>query len=234
MQAAILAGGLGTRLRPLTDLVPKGLIRVNGRPFLELKLEQLKANGIDDVILCVGHLGEMIEEHFGDGSRFGIRIRYSRDGKELLGPVGAVKRAEHLLEGEFFVTYGDNYLRLDYGKMMALLKSSGKLGVLAVYHNRGAYGTSDVEVSEGRVTTFQKNPTRKLEWINFGIYALRKKALDLVAPGSPCDESEFFNLMIGRRELLSYEATERFYEIGNVESLNEFETFMAGRARRPS
>jgi len=234
MQAAILAGGLGTRLRPLTDSVPKGLIKVNGRPFLELKLEQLKANGIDDVILCVGHLGEMIEEHFGDGSRFGIRIRYSRDGKEPLRPVGALKRAEHLLEEEFFVTYGDNYLRLDYGKMMALLRSSGKLGVLAVYHNRGTYGTSDVEVSEGRVTTFQKNPARQLEWINFGIYALRKKALDLVAPGRPCDESEFFNLMIGRRELLSYEATERFYEIGTMQSLNEFETIMAGRAGRQS
>lgn len=234
MQAAILAGGLGTRLRPLTDSVPKGLIKVNGRPFLELKLEQLKSNGIEDVILCVGHLGEMIEEHFGDGSRFGIRIRYSRDGKELLGPVGALKRAEHLLAEEFFVTYGDNYLRLDYGKMMALLKSSGKLGVLAVYHNRGIYGTSDVEVSEGRVTAFQKSPKRQLEWINFGIYALRRKALALVASGKPCDEPEFFSLLISRRELLSYEATERFYEIGNMQSLSEFERFMAEGAGRSS
>ena len=232
MQAVILAGGLGTRLRPLTDSVPKGLIKVNGRPFLEWKLEQLKANGIDDIVLCVGHLGEMIEEHFGGGSRVGVRVRYSRDGKKPLGVIGALKRAEPLLDGEFFVTYGDNYLRLDYGRMMALLKSSRKLGALAVYHNRGAYGTSDVEVDEGRVTAFQKNSGRQLEWINFGIYALRKSALALVAPGEPCEEPEFFNLLISKGELLSYEATERFYEIGNMQSLREFETFIAKAPER--
>jgi NDP-sugar pyrophosphorylase family protein len=231
MQAVILAGGLGTRLRPMTNTVPKGLIPVSGRPFLEWKLEQLRANGVEDVVLCVGYLGDKIEKHFGNGSSFGVRIRYSSDGKTPLGTIGALKKAENLLRQEFFVTYGDNYLRLDYRKMMALLESSGKLGVLAVYHNRNAYGKSDVEVRAGRVTSFHKGARSGLEWINFGIYALRKAALGLVAKGRPCDEKEFFDLLIGKGELLSFEVTERFYEIGTNQSLAEFERFIANQEK---
>jgi NDP-sugar pyrophosphorylase family protein len=186
MQAVILAGGLGTRLRPITNALPKGLVPINGRPFLELKVEQLKANGVGDVVLCVGYLGDLIEKHFGDGSSFGVRIRFSRDGKTPLGPIGALKKAGPFLDEEFFVTYGDNYLRLDYRKMMSLLKSSGKMGVLAIFHNRDAYGKSDVDVRNGRVVAFQKGSESRLEWINFGIYALRKKALLLVAAGMFC------------------------------------------------
>jgi N-acetyl-alpha-D-muramate 1-phosphate uridylyltransferase len=232
MQAVILAGGLGTRLRPLTDKVPKALVSVAGRPFLEWKLEQLRSNGVDDVVICVGYLGDLIEKHLGDGSSFGLKVRYSRDGTIPLGTIGAIKKAEKLLQQEFFVTYGDNYLRLDYEKMMSLLKSSGKLGVLAVYHNRNAFGRSDVQVSDGLVRAFKKGGQGAFEWINFGIYALRKSSLGQVAEGEPFDEHEFFDLLIGKGELLSYEVSERFYEIGSKESLAEFERFIADKKQR--
>ena len=113
MQAVILAGGLGARLRPLTDKIPKTMVQVHGRPFLEYEVELLKSRGVDELVLCVGYLGEQIERHFGEGRWFGVRIRYSYDGETPLGPIGALKKAEAMLEDKFFVTYGDAYRRLD-------------------------------------------------------------------------------------------------------------------------
>ena len=105
MQVAILAGGLATRLRPLTQDQPKSMVRVLGRPFLEYQLEFLRRNGITAVVLCIGYLGEQIEGYFGDGGGFGVDIRYSREDKPL-GTAGALKNARGLLADEFFTLYG--------------------------------------------------------------------------------------------------------------------------------
>ena len=128
-------GGLGTRLAPLTETVPKPMFPVGGKPFLEHELGLLRRSGVGDFVLCVGHLGEQVEAHLGDGSRLGVRIGYSHDGPRLLGPAGALKRAEPLLEESFFVTYGDAYLRADYRAIMDALLASGKPGAMAVYEN---------------------------------------------------------------------------------------------------
>jgi NDP-sugar pyrophosphorylase family protein len=114
MQAVILAGGLGTRLRPLTAKRPKAMVSIAGRPFLEYQIGLLRDAGIDDIVLCVGYLAEQIIDYFGDGSSFGVRLRYSVERERLLGTAGAVKQAEPLLTDIFFLTYGDSYLRLDY------------------------------------------------------------------------------------------------------------------------
>jgi N-acetyl-alpha-D-muramate 1-phosphate uridylyltransferase len=226
LQAAILVGGLGTRLGPLTQGVPKPMVLVNGRPFLEYEIGLLKRSGISDLVLCVGHLGEKVEGHFGDGGEWGVRVRYSYDGPKLLGPAGALKQAEPLLEEFFFVTYGDAYLRADYRRMMSALVDSGRLGVMAVLENHNEYGRSDVAVSGGRIVRYDKKGGG-MDWVNFGISALRKRALALIPPAMECGEEEFYGELIKREELLAFPVAERFYEIGTPASLKEFEGFIS-------
>ncbi|MDG7007252.1 MAG: NTP transferase domain-containing protein [Nitrososphaerota archaeon] len=228
MQAAILAGGLGTRLRPLTNSVPKAMIPVNGRPFLEYEVDLLRKNEINDLVLCLGYLGEQVEEHFGDGTRFGVKVRYSHDGNELLGPIGGLKMAERLLEDEFFVTYGDAYLRTNYAEMMATLRRSTKPAVMAVYKNEGKLGKSDVIAKDGLVTAYDKKKTLPgMIWVNFGVSAMKKEALRSVVAGKFCDEETFYGGLVKRRQLAAYETFERFYEIGSERSLAEFRDFVS-------
>ena len=228
MQAAILAGGLGTRLRPLTNKVPKAMIPVNGRPFLEFEVDLLRKNKVNDLVLCLGYLGEQVEEHFGDGAKFGVRIRYSHDGKELLGPIGGLKMAEPLLEDEFFVTYGDAYLRLNYAGMMAALRLSRKPAAMAVYRNEGRLGKSDVIAKDGLVTAYDKKKALPgMAWVNFGVTAMKKEALRSVEAGKSCDEEAFYGGLVKKRRLLAYETFERFYEIGSERGLAEFRAFVS-------
>ena len=229
MQAVILAGGLGTRLRPLTETTPKAMTPVLGRPFIDYEMDLLKRGGVDDFVICVGHLGDAIEKHLGDGRSKGVRIAYSYDGPSLLGPAGALKRAEPFLGESFLVTYGDAYLRAPYGKLMGALASSGRLGVMAVFKNENRYGTSDLVVEGGMVVKYDKrNRVDGMDWINFGVSALRKDALGMIPPGRACGEEEFYGALIARGELLAFQVKDRFYEIGTPASLAEFERFLAG------
>ena len=230
MQAAILAGGLGTRLGRLTLTVPKPMVPVKGKPFLEHEIGLLKQSGIRDFVLCVGHLGERVEDYFGNGCKWGVRVRYSYDGPKLMGPAGALKKAEPLLEERFFVTYGDAYLRADYRSIMRALLDSGRLGLMAVYENHNRYGKSDVVVSGGRVVRYDKEGLGMgMNWVNFGVSALRKRALALVPSGKECSEEEFYGELIKRDELLAFPVKERFYEIGSPKALGEFERFISGQ-----
>ena len=227
-----MAGGLGTRLGSITKKLPKTMVPVNGRPFLEYEISLLKSSGVDEFVLCVGHLGEMVEAHFEDGRRLGVDIRYSYDGPRLLGAAGALKRAEHLLHETFFVTYGDAYLRAEYPALMRKLVESGRQGVMAVYENHDAYGKSDLVVRDGMVVKYDKRGHEEaMNWINFGVSALAKGALALVPPETECNEEEFYGRLIERGELLAFPVKERFYEIGTPASLREFELFISSTRR---
>ena len=118
----MLAGGLATRLRPITETIPKSLVPVAGEPFLAHQLRLLHAHGFRRAVLCVGHLGETIEAEFGDGAAFGFRLEYSFDGPRLLGTGGALKRALPRLGDAFFVLYGDCYLPMDYAAAVDALR----------------------------------------------------------------------------------------------------------------
>jgi N-acetyl-alpha-D-muramate 1-phosphate uridylyltransferase len=226
LQAVILAGGLGTRLGERTSRLPKPMMSVAGKPFLEHQIRLLRREGVRDLVLSVGYLGRVIERHFRDGQEFGVRIRYVRDGQRLLGPAGALRRAAPLLGDPFLVIYGDAYLRMDYGGIMRRLLGSGALGVMAVYRNENRYGRSDIEVEGGRVTRYDK-AARGLYWINYGVSALRKKALEMIPPGRPYGEEEFYGKLIARRQLLAYPVRTRFYEIGTPAALEEFSAFLS-------
>jgi len=228
MQVAILAGGLATRLRPLTETLPKSMVRVAGRPFLEHQLELLAEQGVRDVVLCVGHLGEQIEEHFGDGRAFGVRIRYSEEGDCLLGTAGALRRAEPLLDDRFFVLYGDSYLCLDYRDVMRRFEASDRLGLMVVYRNDDRWDRSNVVVESGLVRVYDKRERQPgMVYIDYGVSALRREALVAIPTGRAVSLDVLYQGLIGRGELLAHEATRRFYEIGSFAGLAELEELLS-------
>jgi MurNAc alpha-1-phosphate uridylyltransferase len=228
MQVAILAGGLATRLKPLTDELPKSLVTIEGRTFLEYQLEFLKAGGVTNIVLCIGYLGEQIERYCGDGSRFGVNIKYSHEGTTLLGTAGALKKAENLLEDEFFVMYGDSYLFLDFTTLMCYFKNQNKLALMTVYRNRGRYDKSNTMVAGNLVRRYSKQAaTGAMEYIDYGANILRKPALEPVPAARPCSLEALFTALIEREELLAYEVKERFYQIGSPEGLADFRRYIS-------
>jgi N-acetyl-alpha-D-muramate 1-phosphate uridylyltransferase len=233
MQVAVLAGGLATRLGPLTKETPKSLINIRGKPFLQYQLEFLKRGGVEDVVLCIGHLGENIEKYFGDGKEFGINIKYSYDGDKLLGTAGALKNAERSLENEFVVMYGDSYLFLDFPAVASYFRKFDKLGLMVVYKNTDRYEKSNVVIDGNLVKEYNKNVRIKdMVYIDYGASILRKEALKLVPQNQPYSLEELFCQLIDRKQLLAYEVDKRFYQIGSLEGLHEFERYISGKARQ--
>lgn len=221
----VLAGGLGTRLGEQVEQTPKPLLEVAGEPFLVHQLRLLAMHGATEVVLCVGYLGEKIEERIGD-EQFGIRIVYSYDAPGLDGTLGAIRRALPLLPDRFLVLYGDAYLRLDYGAAADAWRESGHLGLMTVLRNQGRWDTSNVVYQDGLVVAYDKAaPTPQMEWIDYGLGGLQASALSLVAQ----DERDLAALHVrlaAAGELFGYEAHERFYEIGSPESLAETAAYL--------
>jgi len=229
LQAVILAGGLGTRLLPVTRKIPKAMVSIHGKPFLEYEVGLLRSQGVAELVVCLGHLGNMIRDYFGDGRRFGVAIKYSEDGPRLLGPAGALKQAEPLLGDSFFVTYGDVYLRAPYSSMMRRLEASVAAALMAAYRNENRLGRSDLQIERGRVARYDKKGGAGMKWINYGVTAMKKRALDVIPAGKAMGEEEFYGALIRRNKLLAFPVTRRFYEIGNPESLDQFSRFIRGR-----
>ena len=224
---AILAGGLATRLRPITEKIPKSLVPVAGRPFLAHQLELLHARGIRHAVLCIGYLGEMIQRDFGDGSAFGVRLDYSFDGPKLLGTGGALKRALPLLGDEFFVLYGDSYLPVEYRPIAEFFRRSGKPGCMTVYHNEGRYDTSNVVYHDGEIAVYDKKNRRpEMRHIDYGLSLFKSSVFASYSADQPFDLAEVMGKLVGERQLAGYEVPERFYEMGSPAGLAELETLL--------
>ena len=175
---AILAGGLATRLRPITEKIPKSLVPVAGKPFLAHQLKLLHARGIRRAVLCIGYLGEMIQRDFG-GEAFGVKLDYSFDGPKLLGTGGAIKRALPLLGEEFFVLYGDSYLPIEYAPVAEFFQHSGKLGLMTVYRNEGKYDTSNVVFTDGEIKIYdKKQKLPEMRHIDYGLSLFKTSVFD--------------------------------------------------------
>lgn len=228
MQAVILAGGLGTRLRPLTLSMPKPMVQILGRPFLDYELCYLRKNGFDEFVICIGYKGDAIRNYFADGREFSVSIQYSEDGPTQLGPAGALKSASPLLADEFMVTYGDSFLRIDYQGFENAFHLSERLGMMSVLENYNQFGKSDLVVKHGLVTEFNKEKqSDEMKWINYGATLLRKKALDAIPNYQSYGEEQFYNQLIARKELAAFEVRDRFYEIGTPAGLGQFEKFLS-------
>jgi NDP-sugar pyrophosphorylase family protein len=236
---AILAGGQATRLRPLTETVPKSLLELNGEPFAVHQLRLLRSNGIRRVALCVGHLGQMIQHVIGTGASLGLQVDYSFDGPILLGTAGAIKNALPRLGESFFVMYGDSYLPCDFAAIARSFESAnalGALGMMTVFRNEGKWDTSNVEFQPdefadrpgGKILAYSKtNRTPRMRYIDYGLGMFRAQAFDLVPTGRAFDLAELYADLLQRNQLAAFQVRERFYEIGSPAGLRETAEYLA-------
>ncbi len=224
---AILAGGLATRLRPITEKIPKSLVPVAGRPFLAHQLELLRSHGVTRVVLCVGHLGEMIREEFGTGEQFGIDLQYSFDGDTLLGTGGAIRKALPLLGANFFVLYGDSYLPIDYQAVARAFVDSGRPALMTVYANAGLYDTSNVWFENGAIKVYDKKDLRpEMRHIDYGLSAFSASVFEPIPPNTRVDLADILRDLARRGKLAGFETTQRFYEIGSPAGLAELDALL--------
>jgi NDP-sugar pyrophosphorylase family protein len=230
LPVAILAGGLATRLLPLTEKIPKALLPIQGEPFVSHQLRLLAASGIERVILCAGFLGAQIQKFVGDGSRFGLTVEFSFDGPTLRGTAGAIKQALPRLGPEFFVLYGDSYLPCDYRAVQSAFHDSGQEALMTVFHNVGQWDSSNVDYSGGRIWAYdKKNPTSGMEYIDYGLGVFRDSAFAGIADNQPYDLANLFQDLLANRTLAGFEIEERFYEIGSMAGLRELSDHLAGQ-----
>jgi NDP-sugar pyrophosphorylase family protein len=227
VQAVILAGGLGTRLWPVTKTIPKPMVPVAGVPYLEHQLRSLRRQEITDIVILTGYHGEQIEDYFGDGARFGLSIRYSRE-LTPIGTGGALRQARDLLEETFLLIYGDSYLPIEYRAPLELLRARDAIGLLVVY--RDVTGEANVPSNvaldaDGRVARYEKDSgDPELQYVEAGVLAFRRQVVsEIPAVGAASLEKEVFPKLIARGALLGWPTAQRFYDIGTTERLQAIE-----------
>jgi NDP-sugar pyrophosphorylase family protein len=227
LPVAILAGGLATRLRPITAKIPKLLVEVAGESFFSHQLRLLRKNGLTRIVLCVGYLGEQIVEQYGDGAKWNVQIDYSFDGEKLLGTGGALIRALPKLGGAFYVLYGDSYLPVDYQSVGRAFLASGQLGLMTVFENREAYDASNVWFEDGRIRLYSKTEKPpQMRHIDHGLGVFRAAAFAGCPRDAVVDLAAVQTELCRRGQLAGYEMKERFYEIGSPAGLRELDELL--------
>lgn len=237
MQCVILAGGLGTRMRPLTETVPKIMLPVAGRPFGAWQLEYLIAHGVSDVVYVIGYRGEAIREYFGNGAGHGVRIRYADEGRTLRGTGGALRFAfdNGLLEPAFLLVYGDSFTPVPIGDVWDAFESSGKPALMTVLCNEERWDRSNVLLDDGRIVVYDKTRRHpraaEMRHIDYGLSALRRDVVEERIPDiTPWDLAHVLHALSLEGQLAGYEAAKRFYEIGSPAGLRDFEEFITAGA----
>lgn len=236
MQCVILAGGLATRMRPLTTTLPKALIPVAGVPFIDHQLDWLARHGVTDVVLSIGYRGEMLSRHVGDGARWGLGLRVVDEGGDLRGTAGALRLADEqgALEDRFLVTYGDSFLPIDFAAVWDRFASCGLPALMTVFRNDGQWDTSNVIVEGERLVLYDKHhqtqPASAFSHIDYGLLALERRIVrDQVPSGVASDLATLLHTLSLRGQLAGFEVTQRFYEIGSLSGLEDFSRWLATR-----
>ncbi len=227
MQAVILAGGLGTRLGELTRATPKVMLSFNGEPFLLHILRLLKSQGIKDIIVCIGYLGEQVKDFFGNGRKLGVNIEYSEENKKLLGTGGALKQAQHMLDRYFLVLNGDTYLPIDYHEVAKESLRLGRKALMVVYNNEMDTGVKNniaLDLDRMVIRHDKKRTSSDLKYVEAGAVILQREALDFVPEGIPISlEDGIYRPLMEQGELAAYITGQRFYDIGTPEQRQVFE-----------
>jgi len=231
-------------MRPLTDRIPKALIPVDGRPFIDHQLAWLAGHGVTDVVLCIGYRGDAIRAHFADDDRrrHGLAVRFVDEGDDLRGTAGALRLAldQGALDASFLVTYGDSFLPVDFAAVHAAFAASGRPALMTVFRNDGRWDRSNV-IFDGRlVALYDKQratrPASDFHFIDYGLSALSRRVIaDEIAPGGPADLAALFHALSVRGDLAGLEVGERFYEIGSPAGLEDFAKWLEQRLeQRPA
>ena len=226
LTVAILAGGLATRLRPITETIPKALVAVAGQPLILRQLAYLRDQGVSRVVLCVGYLGNMIEEAVGNGEQFGLSVRYSPDGPTLLGTGGALKKALPLLGQNFFVLYGDSFLPVNFLQVEQAYIQSGQQALMTVLKNGDRWDKSNVLFINGQLVEYNKlAPRPEMAYIDYGLGVISADLLWPYPADKPFDLADVYQELSTKGQLSGLEVHERFYEIGSYEGLKEAEDY---------
>jgi len=232
MQCAILAGGLATRLWPLTQAIPKCLMPINGRPFAEYQLTWLARQNVSEVVYCIGYLGPQIKAAIGDGARFGLAVRYADEGESLKGTGGALRVAldAGLLAQTFFVLYGDSFLPIEFAPVLAAFRAARTKALMTVMRNDNRWDTSNAVFEAPLITLYDKQgdaATRaRMKYIDYGLSVLTRGVVaEEVPAGKPVDLAVPLKKLSLAGELAGFEVTERFYEIGSPNGIAEFSRY---------
>ncbi|MBK6636219.1 MAG: nucleotidyltransferase family protein [Rhodocyclaceae bacterium] len=226
LPVAILAGGLATRLRPITETIPKSLVDVAGKPFVVRQLEYLRAQQLERVVLCVGHLGEMIHDVVGDGTAWGLRVSYSYDGERLAGTGGALRKALPALGSSFFVLYGDSYLPIEYARVEACFMASGQPALMTIMANSNQWDKSNVLFRDGRLVEYNKRePKEQMAHIDYGLGVLSASTLEPYPENQAFDLADLYQRLSVAGQLAGFEVHQRFYEIGSHSGLRDAESY---------
>lgn len=227
---ALLAGGLATRLKPLTETIPKSLVDINGKPFIYHQLKLLRKNGIKKVVICAGSMGDQLENYTGKYAPDGIEIIFSHDGEKLLGTGGALRKALGHLDDKFFVMYGDSYLDTDFNDINKYFLDQKKTGLMTVFRNEGKWDSSNIEYEEGKIINYdKKNKTDRMKYIDYGLGILSNTAFEEFKNKNVFDLEDVYKSLIIKNELSGYEVKERFYEIGSFNGLDETRKYLQGK-----
>jgi N-acetyl-alpha-D-muramate 1-phosphate uridylyltransferase len=234
LPVAILAGGLATRLRPLTEHVPKVLLEVAGKPFVMHQLELLQRSGVQRVVFCVGYLGEQVRDALGDGQSWGMDFQYVFDGPQLLGTGGALRKALPFLGESFLILYGDSYLEVDYSAVAKAFLDSGKMGLMTVLRNADQWDRSNVLFADGHIVGYDKvHRLPEMQHIDYGLGALRAQVFDSCPVDCPIDLATIYQGLLSKDQLAGFEATQRFYEIGSPAGLEETRRYLVMKCSTP-
>ncbi len=219
---AILAGGLATRLRPITAKIPKALVDINGEPFIAHQLRLLARQGGRQVVVCAGFLGEQLAAFVGDGSRWGLSVSFVFDGPRLLGTAGALKRALPLLGDRFLTLYGDSYLTCDYAAAADDWQRSGRQALMTVFRNQGQFDASNVEWTGGRIRRYDKTiRSPALQHIDYGLGGFTAESFRDVPDDEPHDLAAVYRRRLDDGQLHGHEVAERFFEIGSFTGISD-------------
>lgn len=230
IQVVVMMGGLGTRLKEYTADCPKPLVSVNGRPFFDYEFDLLRQAGFRKFVFCAGYRADMIEAHYGDGSDYGVSIRYSLDDQgpdaKLLGTGGAIRKAMGMLDDDFMVTYADSFMDIDYGEVIyryACAKAQGARSLMTLFRNFGRYDTSNVIYEDGKLVLYdKKNLSDRMQYIDYGVSMFEKSLFAGYAAGEKFDLADIQHRLSEERKLEGLVVTKRFYEIGSPDSYREF------------
>ena len=233
IQAVVMMGGLGTRLKEFTADCPKPLVDVNGRPFFDYEFDLLRQAGFRKFVFCAGYRADMIEAHYGDGSKYGVKIEYVLDDQgpeaKLLGTGGAIRKALPVLEEDFMVTYADSFMDIDYNEVIyryAVSKAGGARSLMTLYHNFGKYDTSNVIFEDGHLVLYdKKNLSDRMQFIDYGVSMFERSLFEEYKAGEKFDLAVIqHELSVGGR-LEGLVVSKRFYEIGSPDSYREFTAY---------
>jgi len=227
LPVVILAGGLATRLGNLAQNIPKSLVPICGRPFIDWQIESLKESGVTDILICIGHLGEQISNHLGNGNKFGVNIEFSSDGPIKLGTGGAILAAINKLPDNFMITYGDSYLPTNFHKITNHFFEKKAKVLMAVYKNKEKTEKSNCHFEDGLIQLYSKNYlTKEMNYVDYGLSLLNKSVFDSKRVNSRFDLAELFEDLSISSNLIGYEVQERYYEVGSLRGIKNLERYL--------